>query len=1312
MFLFQHVTHFHMKMSYLILILLVIISSAKSEGIVGVLNQIPSTRVGVDTDGGVLSMSSSVSATQLFKLYPNKTQILLVDTSLSQKRDYALWNSIKSVAFGPLNSSGNESEYVYVLDGLSIKKIDGNVSTTFYSFSGSETCFSIRMTSRGILWMLCINSNGYYLLNFTDTGINKINVVPNVISCWKQTLSIDTNDILYVYIDAVYRVINGSVDRWIYLSCNGRDNAYFGNTVPDGSSVLMVNSNDTSRIYSLSPLNYYLSPIYLPTFVSNSIVGLWVTGNEIFIMFSMFSKGNVQISSSLWQMRQTPFVNTSEIHPIGYFFLNMDFNGNLINAKNGIAYGSYIPIDISSCGNRVLTPSTNIVSEINNGKWEILSGISGIVFSRNGISKAPSTYQLGLIPICGGIAMYSSVFFDGNIVFNQSFPTEISGNSISCIETVGATSSVQIWAASNLLTVYNTIYTRKINSYEFNVSGSIFGQGTYKIGSPYSIDIAGYSENIKLNINSFLYSSLKFDSGDLLIADDLGVRVMYIRYLNIIPSNGCIGSTVSINISLPFSVSITAGYLCLFDVFPSLIISIQRIQSFGLRESLWTLKCIVPSNLIIGTVNVVITSSGGIPISTSVEFINNGQILFIPTSGMGGDYIRLTNYQYQNGDICLFDNQYETRVIQNGTNWLCQVPGLSIVGPIQIEIDTYDGYSRYAYNIFYNLLPIIYTPQCPIGFILNNLNCVPCPSGSSSDGTVSTQCFPCPNGYDSSGGGVCKRCFDGWASFTGGLCVNCANEVSLNSPCVPCGLGMGRTGSGSCGLCLPGQVNNQSDNILCQLCPTGWVSNANRTNCFPCEAGSISYDNECILCPDRSISSTGSIACTFCSNGTISNGITCSSCPSGSIQKDNECELCPLGTYSQQGTTECIDCPAGTFGDTNGCHNCSDSELCLYRSVKPIPNELITEKNVLIEPTEESEELLSVSIIQAFSFSFIDSIYILISCTFILLMSLRNRRVKKLLRSADLFYDLNHDVAYGHSPIKVKKPFGGVFTIASIIACILVTSSSISNYIMIVNTPIFTPGLLDISTRMRVHIWISIKWVDVSPPREWKCNDTVLSIVGIQSTNNVWSITDTTTECDFTFDCTDCYIDPLIPINFITKSSDVTVGRVVYSLRVFPSIILNQVKLSKDPYSVYVIRGTSDRMIGGNKCGEVSSGLVVYQVDSVFGFQMNIYSITDTDYSNVYNSDNICFMITVSINPNIFDVGVNAISSSVATFLGASWGNITFVIAVGAVFMNKTESFGLWCSKKNRSKVVPLNILPPQYLRNSLYDIRSKEMPL
>eukprot|EP01051_Picozoa_sp_SAG22_P015985 SAG22_NODE_2175_length_2886_cov_2.073197_3_plen_529_part_01 len=98
----------------------------------------------------------------------------------------------------------------------------------------------------------------------------------------------------------------------------------------------------------------------------------------------------------------------------------------------------------------------------------------------------------------------------------------------------------------------------------------------------------------------------------------------------------------------------------------------------------------------------------------------------------------------------------------------------------------------------------------------------------------------------------------------------------------------------------------QNSRFFCEICAPGKETNAQRTQCLACDAGTYSDDGK---------------PCRTCDSGFEPNAVRsgCDKCRKGKFSSagDDQCRACPSGQYSDEGSVACSDCVGGRYDDDN-----------------------------------------------------------------------------------------------------------------------------------------------------------------------------------------------------------------------------------------------------------------------------------------------------------------------------------------------------------------------------------------------------------
>ena len=201
--------------------------------------------------------------------------------------------------------------------------------------------------------------------------------------------------------------------------------------------------------------------------------------------------------------------------------------------------------------------------------------------------------------------------------------------------------------------------------------------------------------------------------------------------------------------------------------------------------------------------------------------------------------------------------------------------------------------------------------QCNVGSYKESagdaVGCLPCPGGSTTPGTGSTNSEACERPANSvvdeaSGSYVCEKGYYGSAS----------------SGCEACGLNSYKADAG--------------DAVGCMPCPEGGTTTATASisaaNCTCPASTQLDSDVNKCLCLEGYYGSGGS--CAACGLGSykedVGNALGCSDCPAGGVTVStgstsaSECS-CPLGSELDALGTACL-CSAGYFGSDGECQAC------------------------------------------------------------------------------------------------------------------------------------------------------------------------------------------------------------------------------------------------------------------------------------------------------------------------------------------------------------------------------------------------------
>jgi hypothetical protein len=136
--------------------------------------------------------------------------------------------------------------------------------------------------------------------------------------------------------------------------------------------------------------------------------------------------------------------------------------------------------------------------------------------------------------------------------------------------------------------------------------------------------------------------------------------------------------------------------------------------------------------------------------------------------------------------------------------------------------------------------------------------------------------------------------------------------------------------------CIAGYYLSSSG--VCQQCPVGTWSSADKTSCEPCPAGQYAYKHlSCQICPAGQYSLEKWDECKSCRVGEVSQqgSSSCAACLPGQYasQTDNICKSCNKHTYSPGLVNSCTRCPSGYYAGVGEkvCHTCSPGENIDYK---------------------------------------------------------------------------------------------------------------------------------------------------------------------------------------------------------------------------------------------------------------------------------------------------------------------------------------------------------------------------------------------
>lgn len=233
------------------------------------------------------------------------------------------------------------------------------------------------------------------------------------------------------------------------------------------------------------------------------------------------------------------------------------------------------------------------------------------------------------------------------------------------------------------------------------------------------------------------------------------------------------------------------------------------------------------------------------------------------------------------------------------------------------------------------LLPLLVTGDCPPGQYWDTEACQDCPLGQYGDQAGQTGCKECWGGEytDETGQTDCKDCGQGqYADETGqGGCKVCAEgkyaDQTGQTECEACGQGRFGNGEGQaeCAACVKGQFRNDMSVPECEDCQPGkYGDQTGQAGCKACAEGQYAYydsQTECKPC-ERGLfgDQTGQRACKECEEGQY-----------GEETGQTECKLCERGQYVEEmGRTECQNCSANTYNNQMGQTGCKE---CPYGQV-------------------------------------------------------------------------------------------------------------------------------------------------------------------------------------------------------------------------------------------------------------------------------------------------------------------------------------------------------------------------------------------
>ena len=185
--------------------------------------------------------------------------------------------------------------------------------------------------------------------------------------------------------------------------------------------------------------------------------------------------------------------------------------------------------------------------------------------------------------------------------------------------------------------------------------------------------------------------------------------------------------------------------------------------------------------------------------------------------------------------------------------------------------------------------------QLPGGdpYTAEEATCVPAEKGFYTDTERSVEQLPCPVGSTTTdtGSTECTAC-------SGDASGSIQEGVSLCLACDP----ISAAGAGTC-TAGSGRISGCSAEDACEVCPAGTIAafapDMGRDACVPCPRGSIS-------------ATSGSTACTLCPAGNSTDRLGSSACTP-----------CKPGYFSADPGGICAPCPPGTFATGPGATTCS-----------------------------------------------------------------------------------------------------------------------------------------------------------------------------------------------------------------------------------------------------------------------------------------------------------------------------------------------------------------------------------------------------
>eukprot|EP00741_Cyanophora_paradoxa_P002897 tig00000654_g2811.t1 len=124
-----------------------------------------------------------------------------------------------------------------------------------------------------------------------------------------------------------------------------------------------------------------------------------------------------------------------------------------------------------------------------------------------------------------------------------------------------------------------------------------------------------------------------------------------------------------------------------------------------------------------------------------------------------------------------------------------------------------------------------------------------------------------------------------------------------------------------------------------EVCGTGKVPSAIRSDCVDCRAGSFQLEDQCVACPSNTIASVpGRAQCEPCPEGyeAAVDSQSCSPCPRGTARPANAsaCLTCRRGTWAPEGSAACRRCDPGSLAS-------EDALECIQQCVPCPPSKFL-----------------------------------------------------------------------------------------------------------------------------------------------------------------------------------------------------------------------------------------------------------------------------------------------------------------------------------------------------------------------------------